>query len=143
MCTIETAQAEVSAAVRAALAGDAPDLSPQQISNRLWTMMGSDQRRTDLDAAVRTLTQAVGRAIDESDVARLVAHGHQRIHDEVATIALCWGYDADAAKRLASRLVTLVLVTLGYADDAPSRAEDAVLPGTDRVVLDPAAARSL
>lgn len=112
VCTIETAQAEVSAAVRAALASDAPDLSPQQISNRLWTMMGSDQRRTDLDAAVRTLTQAVGRAIDESDVARLVAHGHQRIHDEVVTIALCWGYDADAAKRLASRLVTLVLVTL-------------------------------
>ncbi len=98
-----------------ALACDVPDLSPQQISNRVRAMMGSDQRRTDLDAAVRTLAQAVGRAIDESDVARLVARGHQRIHDEVATIALCWGYDADAAERLASSLVPMVLVTLGYA----------------------------
>lgn len=114
VCTIEAAQAEVSAAIRAALAHDVPDLSPQQICRRLLTMMGPEQRNTDLDAAVGTLTQAVARALDDSDIARLVAHGHRCIHDEVSTIALCWGYDADAAKRLASTLVSTVLVTLGY-----------------------------
>ncbi len=114
VCTIEAAQAEVSAAIRAALAHDVPDLSPQQICRRLLTMMGPEQRNTDLDAAVGTLTQAVARALDDSDIARLVAHGHRCIHDEVSTIALCWGYDADAAKRLASTLVPTVLVTLGY-----------------------------
>ncbi|WP_328435286.1 hypothetical protein [Nocardia puris] len=123
MCTIETAHTDVSAAVRAALASDAPDLSPRQISDRLRTMMGSDHRSTDLDTAVRTLSQAADRASDDGDIARLIAHGHQRIRDEVTTIALCWGYDADAAKRLASALVTLALVTLGCAEDAPSRSD--------------------
>ncbi|MGW5572830.1 hypothetical protein ACWEVD_16645 [Nocardia thailandica] len=141
MCTIETAQADVSAAVRAALAGDAPDLSPQQIRNRLRMMRGSDQGHTDLDFAVQTLTQAVGRATEEHDVARLITEAHQQLHDEVTTTALCWGYDVDAAARLASGLVALVLLTLGYTGNAPSGAGGDRVPADNRIDPDRAAAR--
>ncbi|MFD3427383.1 hypothetical protein [Nocardia fluminea] len=102
----------MNAAIRAALAADAPDITAHQVSARLLAMMGAGGQRTDLDDAVRILILALTEALHDDDVALLIMHGKRSLHDSVLSTALAWGYDVAAARRMASNLLPTVLATL-------------------------------
>ncbi|MFE7718129.1 hypothetical protein ACFU44_03685 [Nocardia rhizosphaerihabitans] len=102
----------MNAAIRAALAADAPDIAAHQVSTRLLAMMGAGGQRTDLDDAVRILILALTEALHDDDVALLIMRGNRSLHDSVLSAALAWGYDVAAARRMASNLLPTVLSTL-------------------------------